>query len=607
MKKLSTFNCILLTVYCLLFTSCIDEFLTREPKNLLSEESIWGDGGDRTAIMALLANYYDNIPFDPGSEVGSYGRELSKYCDESMHGYSWGAPYTPTMTEALNDPYDASIQDDSYGQVPWPYSHIRNINDFLERIVKADIEDKDRFVAEAYFIRAFHYFNLVKRYGGVPLITHTQAYDPDNFDALKVPRSMEEEVWDFVAQDADSSIARFNRCKTVDAVGEPYRVNKYAAYALKSRAMLYAGSIAKYGTVQLKGLVGIPSEKAADFFRRSLEASDSVIRSGKYKLYDKGGNTTQGKADNFQQLFLDKTMHEEAIALEYFSGPKFGNFDYLNAAPSYKVDWGCSTNPTLELVEAFEYIDGTPGTLKIADKAGGIPIPYAKPEDLFKDKDPRFFATILYPGCPWQGSTVEIRQGVVVGGTKQSASGFGDKLDGITVCGKDGMIVSGDCTETGFYIKKFMDPVNKVDERRSETPQLAMRYAEVLLNYAEAATELGVESANALARINDIRTRAGIATKTSITLEDVRHERQVELAFENHRFWDIRRWRIAHTMMNNRKFQGLYPWLDINDGNYYFETGNAAREQAKTFLEIDYYFKIPGVESNEKLIQNPGH
>jgi hypothetical protein len=585
-----------------LFASC-DDFLTRQPMDMLSEENTWGNGGDRNTIMALLANYYDNIPFESGPETGAWGYFIALYCDEAMSGYSWMRIYTPTMTDALNNDdnhhttWDARNEYRNYNA----YAHIRNINDFLERLLEADMEDKDHLIAEAYFIRAFHYFSLAKRYGGVPLVTHTQAYDPDNFDEMKMPRSTEEEIWNFVAQDADSSVAWFNRSKTT---AEPYRVNKYAAFALKSRAMLYAGTVAKYGNVQLKGLVGIPPASAQHFFERSLAASDSVISSGKYALYDRGGNTPEGKADNFQNLFLDKTMHEEAIVLKYFQGPKFHSFDYLNAAPSYRVNWGSAINPTLDLVEAFEYTDGTPGTLKVDNK--GTSIHYTNPEDLFAGKDPRFFATILYPGCPWQGSKVEVRKGLVDGGVKKTASNFDEKHNEVNIIGKDGMILS-DATETGFYIKKFMDPVNKLDQLRSETPHLAMRYAEVLLNYAEAATELNAEPAKALDCINKIRTRAGIATKAAITLDDVRHERQVELAFENHRFWDIRRWRTATTLMNNTKFRGLFPWLDISANDYFFETGNAAREYAKTFLERDYYFKIPGIETNEKLVQNPGY
>jgi hypothetical protein len=582
-----------------LFTSCLDDFLTKEPKNLISEANVWGNGGDSKAIIALMANYYDNIPYNCGAEVGEWGEFLSQLCDESMRGYVWGAPYTPTMTSAIQ----------KYGG--WDYNRIRDINDFLERIVETDMEDKDLLTAEAYFIRAFHYFKLAKCYGGVPILDRTQAYNPDNFDELKAPRNTEEEVWNFVAQDADRAIEYFNRYR---GTYEAYRVNKYAAFALKSRAMLYAGAIAKYGAVQLNGLVGVPATSAQRFLELSLAAADSIITSGKYSLYDRGGNSTDEKAANFQNLFLDKTMHEEAIVIKYFQGPKFGSFDYFNAATSYKVNWGCATNPTLELVEAFEYRDGKPGTLEVYDGAGAS-LEYDKPEDLFyaaynhADKDPRFFATVLYPGCPWQGSTVEIRQGIVTGGSKLTASSFATpRPDGNGfIVGKDGLITGGDCSETGFYIKKFMDPVNKLDLKSSETPWLAMRYGEVLLNYAEAAVELGVQPAKALECINKIRTRAGIPEKTALTLDDVRHERRVELAFENHRFWDIRRWRIGATLMNNTKFHGLYPWLNVDNDKYIFETDFSAHNLPKTFREVDYYLGIPGISANEKLVQNPGY
>ncbi|MDR0713431.1 MAG: RagB/SusD family nutrient uptake outer membrane protein, partial [Bacteroidales bacterium] len=246
----------------LFFTSCIDDFLTRQPMSLISESNVWGNGGDKKAIMALITNNYDCIPFNCGSEVGPWGDHLSQLCDESMRGYVWGNMYTPTMTSATNEKFSA-----------WNYNRVRDINDFLERILETDIEDQDRYVAEAYFIRAFHYFDFAKRYGGVPIIDHTQAYDPNDFEALKVPRSTEEEVWDFIAQDVDLSVAYFEKCKTE---AEPYRVNKYAALALKSRAMLYAATIAKYGTVQLNGLVGVPSARAQQFFELSLAASDEI-------------------------------------------------------------------------------------------------------------------------------------------------------------------------------------------------------------------------------------------------------------------------------------------------------------------------------------------
>ena len=276
-------------------------------------------------------------------------------------------------------------------------------------------------------------------------------------------------------------------------------------------------------------------------------------------------------------------------------------------APSFKIDWGTNTSPTLELVEAYEYVDGTPGTLKTENN--GKAIYYDNADDIFKNKDPRFFASVLYPNCPWQNSVVEIRRGIINSeGKKIEATAFADKFPEdptLTTSGKDGLVMQGDCSRTGFYIKKFMDPANRVEQDRSETNFMVFRYAETLLNYAEAAVELG-KADLALPKINDVRKRAGIKQKSAVTLEDVRHERQVELAFENLRFWDLIRWRTATKVMNNTTFSALIPWLDYKTKKYTFDKGPNTLQLPKTFLDKNYYQPIPEVNKNDLLIQNPG-
>jgi hypothetical protein len=158
-----------------------------------------------------------------------------------------------------------------------------------------------------------------------------------------------------------------------------------------------------------------------------------------------------------------------------------------------------------------------------------------------------------------------------------------------------------------------MDPVNRVPERKSTTPWYVFRYAEVLLNYAEAAVELG-KTSDALGAVNELRTRAGIAPLTSITRDQVRHERKVELAFENQRWWDIRRWRIAATVLNNTQFHALYPWLMWEEGKspsqmkYTFEIVPAPKN-TRTFPPKLYYERIDPEEitKNSNLVQNPGY
>lgn len=565
--------------------SCND-FLDREPLDVISDDKVWDNPN---AIQAYMAAMYDDV-FVEHHDWQMNGGYLSHYTDEAMRGYSWGSAHNPTFGN------------DYLGQ--WEYSKIRKINEFLEKIEAAKIDQSliKQYTAEAYFLRAFNYFVMAKRYGGLPLVKEVQQYDGDNINDLKIPRNTEDETWAFIGEDLDRAIADLPESQ--DAANQ-FRATKYAAYALKSRAMLYAGSISRYGKVQLNGLVGIQESKADTYFQLALDASEEIIKSGRYALYEREAD----KAENFQKLFVDESMHEEALYVKAFSVPdKAHSFDYYNAAPSFKVDWGTSTGPTLELVEEFEYIDGSNGKLKMKD-ASGNPIYYDEADDIFKNKDPRFFATVLYPNSPWQGGVLEMRRGIIdANNVKHEASSFTEKFVGdpsYTVSGKDGLVVQGDCSRTGFYLKKYMDPVNRLDMNRSGQNFLVFRYAETLLNYAEAAVELG-QAGKALPKVNEVRKRAGISEKSSVSLEDVRKERRVEFAFENTRYWDLVRWRTATRVMNNTQFSALIPWLDFKSKKYVFEKGQNTLNQAKTFLEKNYYQPIPGVNQNELLIQNPG-
>lgn len=591
-------------ITCLLFavivTSCNKDFLERKPLDIIADDAAYGS---LSGIQALTANLYNNMPTeDLGFFMdGSEALFPSQATDEAVRSYSWGYTLDP-------------ILEDGY-YIWWKYDLVRTVNDFIQKIpavTSINEELKARFLAEARFVRAFYYFSLVKRYGGIPLITKVQQYNGSNLEELKVPRNKEQEIYDFVASELDAIVDQLPESY---AANDRYRATRYAVLALKCRAMLYAASIAKYGTVQLGGLVGIASP-ADGYWQKAYDAAKAIITSGKFQLYKENPD----KTDNFQQLFLtaaDMDKNKEAIFVKTYKAPdKSHSFDFYNAPQSFKVDYGCVTNPTTELAEEFEYTDGTKGTLKIKD-ANGNPIVYSNPADLFKNKDPRFKASIMYPFTSWQGGVVEIRRGVIDNGTKYTSPNltdvYGTGANSIPRVGKDGPLLAGDPTKTGFYIKKFMDPVNRVNSQMSTTPWMIFRYAEVLLNYAEAAIELG-KTGDALTAINELRERAGIKALTSVTRDQVRHERKVELAFENHRWWDMCRWRIATDVLNNTQFHALYPWLMWENGKapaamkYTFEIVPAPKN-TRTFLPKLYYVKIPPdeISKNSNLVQNPGY
>lgn len=586
---------LIITGLCLTFNSCIDDFLDRKPMDIISDADVWGN---ESAIRAYLANMYDNVQVEPHEWKTASEGFVTHYTDESLRCYTWGIPYNPTFP-------DNWLNDWTGNSTRWEYSKVRTINEFIEKIPDAGISqpEKDRYLAEAYFLRAFNYFVMVKRFGGVPIIREAQKYDGTNIEELRVPRSTEEETWNFIVEDLDKAIAGLPE---TNASSDQFRATRYAAYALKSRAMLHAGSIARYGQVQLNGLTGIPADRANGYFSLSLAASEAIINSGRYSLYDKNEND---RAANFQNLFTDRTLHEEAIFVKAYSADKGHSFDYYVSPESFKVSYGNNIGPTLELVEAFEYVDGRPGIL-VTDDAGGNPVYYDRPEDIFEGKDPRFFATVMYPNCTWQGNNVIIRRGIIGSdGVKVPAAAYSDKFaedPSLSLAGKDGMPIQGDATRTGFLLKKYLDPVNlRLAANRSTTSFLVFRYGETLLNHAEASIELGRPD-DALPRLNEIRKRAGIPPKTSVTMDDIRHERQVELAFENHRVWDLIRWRTATQVMDNTIFSALLPWLDYKTGKYIFEKTPNTLNSAKTFLERNYYQPIPGVAQNDVLIQNPG-
>lgn len=567
---------------------CSKSFLDRRPRDVVSDLEAYGSESGLEALTVTL--YNDMQTEDFNYTVSDEAGYLSTTTDEAVRAYPWGA---------INDP----IIGNWYGG--WNYNPIRRVNDFIEKIPAAPIADalKARFIAEGRFIRAMHYFALVKRYGGVPLLTKTQQFTGNNIKDLALPRNKEKEIYDFIAKELDAAVPDLP-----ESYGDAnkFRITRYAALALKSRALLYAASIARYASVQIDGVVGIPPADANGYWQSAMDAAKQIIDSRKFMLY----NGEADKVTNFQKLFLAAPA-TEAIFTKNFSSPeKTHSFDFYNAAQSFKVDYGCATNPTLEMVEEFEYKDGSPGALKIKNPDGS-PIVYRNPRDLFKDKDPRLLASILTPFDAWQGGIVEIRRGVIANGQKITSEllteGYPDKESTFKRLGKDGPTTTGDPTKTGFYIKKFMDPVNRVPGSRSVTPWMVFRYGEVLLNYAEAAIELG-KTSEALEAVNLVRERAGITKLTVVDRDKVRHERKVELAFENHRFWDIRRWRIATSVLNNTQLRALYPWLMWENGgrpenmSYTFEIVPAPKN-ARTFPEKLYYEPVP--QGNPVYVQNP--
>lgn len=596
-------------------TSC-NSYLEKESFDIITPEEVWKDP---KLINGVMVNLYDGLQLE---DFNYWYRDSWRIMNPStLSDEAQGSFQKDPLFDNANATY--TYEDALFEQkFADRYKLIRNCNDFIaqaEKAISLSDADKSMLLAEARFLRAMHYFTLVKRYGGVPLIDAPQVYDPANIESLMLPRSKEVEIYDFIISECQEAAAILP--VTRDAAAR-YRANRGTALALCSRAALYAGSIARYGKVELDGVVGIPANEADRFFQTAYNASTSIIGLQVYTLYNK---KAANKTQNYYEIFTkgNGDNGEYIFQKQYnVAGGKGHDWDKRNAPFSYRAGgWGCGVAPTMEMVEEYEYTDGTEGKLKLTD-ANGKPLRFNNPYDLFADKDPRLFASVYLPGSQCKGSVMEWRRGVIESDTKryiatsQPDGGNKVEINGVvySTSGKDGGADAGDASKTGFYQKKFWDEtLTDLNMGKSETPWPVFRLGEIYLNLAEAAMELG-KTSEALDAVNIIRDRAGIARLTSISMAKIRHERKVELAFEGHRFWDMKRWRIAHLDVQQGGLNGfsgsaLYPWYDIRDGKYIFEKGTNTPKQKRIFLEKNYYGKINAedMNSNPKLVQNPGY
>lgn len=615
MKKL--YNIAWVGLLILSLSSC--DYLDKQTFDVITPEQVWTNP---KTINSVMVNLYDGLQLD---DFNYWYRDAWRLMNPTtLSDEAQGSFQKDPMFDNGNATY---TYEDYLFELRFTtmYKKIRSCNQFIAQAQMAasltEIE-RNKVLAEARFIRAMHYFALVKRYGGVPLITEAQTYDAGNLENLMVKRSKEVEIYDFI----------INECKEIapllavtNEATAKYRANRGTALALGSRAALYAGSIAKYGTVKLDGLVGIPSSEAARFFQASYDASKAIFDLRIYSLYDKKADKAQNYCDMFLKGNGDNT--EFIFQKQYnVAGNKGHDWDKRNAPFSYRGGgWGCGVAPTVELVDAYELTDGSDGKLKLTE-TDGTPRRFSNVFDLFAGKDPRLFASVYLPGSPCKGSKVDWIRGIIVkdneryAATSQPDGGNTKTINGViyNTSGKDGGADAGDASKTGFYQKKFFDEtLTDMNMGKSETPWPVFRLAEFYLNLAEACLELGGadKEAEALTAINAVRSRAGIKTVGNITMDLVRHERKIELAFEGHRFWDMKRWRIAHLDVSKGGLNGfrgtaLYPWFDIRDGKYVFETGKNPPKQTRIFLERNYYTKIniEDMNSNPNIgEQNPDY
>jgi hypothetical protein len=537
----------------LLATGCVkdSEFLDVQPASVLNNEQAFSDPAQ---VLSILANLYN------------------RQVDFSSLDSGWVTFADFSESFPSNNGNANMVQRNEWGFDSWrlwDYWYVRELNLFIERAAEAKTlsdADKARFLAEARFLRANYYFEMVKRMGGVPLILQSLLYDfKGDPTSLQYARAKESEIYDFIISEAEAI-----KGSLPINVNEKSRVTKGAVLAMEARAALYAGSIAKYGaaTPQVTlpgGEVGIPAGMASGYYTKALDAAKEIISgsAGVYALYNKKPDLQE----NFASIFLDKSNNPESIWVEDFKlkSGRVNGFT-VSTQPRYgaEEEEGGRINPSLNLVESFEKLDNTYAPIPVTDALGN-PVYYTDLPDIFAGRDARLGGTVILPGSLFKGRKVDIWAGyqladgsIVTGDDRGAQKTLPGNTTPVQVVGFDGPINGKEFTaQTGFFLRKYVDPTPGAGSRgtNSEIPFIRYRYAEVLLNAAEAAFELGQLDV-AAGYMNQVRARAGLTiplTATDITFDRIVHERRVELAFEGHLLYDIKRWRLAHVVWDGTK------------------------------------------------------
>lgn len=554
MKKIYKLAPIAASIFMMM--SC-DKVLNIDPTDRFSPAAVWAN---ETSVDKYVYGFYGFLK--ESSEI--YNSNMANFTDaysDIIKASSWdqyGHRYNKTLLES------SFINSDDAGPFScWTgdagcYNRIRRQNEFLRDAPNYVGKFGENFIkvrsAEVRFIRAFAYYRLIRVYGGVVIRTNVDG--PDQNDKARVS---EAESWAQVIEDL--KFAGENLPASWDNNG---RITKAAAYGMLSRAALYAKE-----------------------WNLVTEAADSCAKyGGKLSLEANGG---------YAGVFASRTNPENLLTIAFLPG-------YASQGASHRADvffrpvgdgkyhnnssvFG-AFGPTSELVDSYEMADGT----EFSWATHGT--------DPYAGREPRFYASILYNGADWEGRKIDTS----VGGE-----------DGISDFKTQGTAPS---SVTGYYLKKWITEDDKTWAKNGSSHfAIMLRFAEVLLNKAEAYAELG-DLTKALECLNEVRSRVGLPAKTTADkaefMKYLRHERMVELAGEGFRLWDLRRWKLAdgdNGYIDGKQAHGVKITKDEGTGSLTYSQVEVDAGMKRIFYNRFYLFSLPVVErSNNKLLgeNNPG-
>lgn len=567
--------------------SCKKNILEIKPASEFSDVDVWGD----PALAQTFVNQlYLGIPFG----MAIYSGDVDENRSRQEAGFEIG--------NSLITPDNAN----NWGNWNGSYSSIRACNIALTNLAKATFDDtasRNRMVGEATFLRAWYYFSLTSFYGGVPVVTTVYGLGDD----FAISRSSYADCIKFISDECDKAAVLLPITQTQDNNG---RATKGAALALKASALLYAASdlhnpsknsivSTGYSNPELLGYVTAdPTAR----WEAAKNAAKIVIDMGVYSLYKPNPANASEATQNYADLFTSRTSVED-IQVRYFAASIGQGYNGWEIVPNGWYGNG-GVGATNEMVEAYEMSDGSKFDRSIVAQA-------AEP---YKNRDPRFYSTILFEGATYRPRPADLTGvdpvGVMQVGTWQKWDNASSKM--VEIYGLDSrnsIANSWNNNTTGTTLLKFLDRTVDIQKTNQDLTWRYFRYGEILLNYAEACIELG-QDAEARVYINMLRKRAAMpdVTESGTALRDrCRNERRIELAFEGRRFFDVRRWLIADQAYHPlHGVTVVYP-LNSDHTTATIPTITPVQIQLGAWDNKSYFFPIDRGEANKniKLIQNP--
>ncbi len=614
MKRLIN-NFIPAMAFSVLLGACNKDFLNTQPLDKPPASTVWADPSLSEAFVTDIYNvYHDGILNQESMDCISDNALYNFGRADIMEGN-----VSPGATGWVNNTYE-------WGEM---YLRIRAANLALENLATATFDPTmvDRLKGETYFLRAHCYNQLLRYYGGVPIIKASYALDSPDFT---IARNTYEECVNSIVSDLDSAALLLDG-KTL-GLG---RATKDAAMALKSRVLLYAASdlhdipTAKSKSTLISGyanpeLLGYISGDRVARWEKARDAAKAVIDLGKYgfKLDLLSPSPKDQAIADYTDVYLSRKGGEkETILAKYYinaSADDWGAWYPRNNSTNGYHGW-TSSEPTQNLVDNYEMMDGTK-------------FDWNKPADAaapYENREPRFYASILYDGTKWKPRTTdgagtdpygEIQFGTYEVGTAGSASTY------FGLDTRNSSIENWNGTRTGYSIRKFSnDDLGIVDmNQKQEIPSIQIRYTEVVFNYIEALLALGDE-VTAKDWLNKIRFRAGLPAITesgAALTARYQNERNIEMLFEEQRFYDARRWMIAPQTLGQKvrimvitgklkpgKTVTTYRY-DKSNYDYTYRVQNIESGVENRAWDDKLYFppiKLDEMQKNKQLIQNPGY